>query len=169
MKQCSSCKQVKDDTDFCKRNTSPDGLTGQCKECLNLKHQKYRDNNRESARESARLWAERNRPHNLENTRKWRKRRRLASVLHNSHTSARLYGGKPCNLAEAELEATITGVCAICGVEESSLSRHLCMDHCHATGNFRGWLCFNCNAMLGHVRDNKEVLKNAVSYLENNN
>lgn len=39
-------------------------------------------------------------------------------------------------------------------------------DHCHKTNRARGWLCFNCNAALGHVADKPEVLRALAAYLE---
>lgn len=39
-------------------------------------------------------------------------------------------------------------------------------DHCHKTGKARGWLCFNCNAALGHLRDRPEVLRALADYLD---
>jgi len=40
------------------------------------------------------------------------------------------------------------------------------IDHDHDTGEFRGWLCSNCNTGLGAMGDNKEGLKKAMRYLE---
>jgi hypothetical protein len=43
--------------------------------------------------------------------------------------------------------------------------KHLCLDHDHATGKFRGILCFHCNTVLGKVKDSTETLQNMISYL----
>lgn len=40
------------------------------------------------------------------------------------------------------------------------------IDHCHTTGKVRGLLCNNCNRAIGLLKDNKEVLKNAIKYLK---
>lgn len=42
-------------------------------------------------------------------------------------------------------------------------------DHCHKTDKARGWLCFNCNAALGHVKDRPEVLRALADYLDGHN
>jgi hypothetical protein len=60
--------------------------------------------------------------------------------------------------------------CAICKRKETTLNkrglvRPLCVDHCHVSGKVRALLCNHCNSMLGHARDNKELLLSAVSYL----
>jgi len=39
------------------------------------------------------------------------------------------------------------------------------LDHCHATGKFRGWLCNRCNLSLGHLGDNIAGLKLAIDYI----
>lgn len=49
----------------------------------------------------------------------------------------------------------------ICGCKT-----HLHVDHDHATGKVRGVLCFNCNSILGHARDNPQVLRDLIKYLE---
>ena len=41
-----------------------------------------------------------------------------------------------------------------------------CLDHDHATGQFRGWLCVKCNQALGLMQDNTDTLRNAIAYLE---
>ena len=40
------------------------------------------------------------------------------------------------------------------------------IDHNHKTNKIRGILCGNCNMGLGHFKDNLDVLKNAIKYLE---
>lgn len=50
--------------------------------------------------------------------------------------------------------------CWICGS-----SHRLCIDHNHSTSEVRGLLCTNCNAGLGHFRDNQETLLRAIEYL----
>lgn len=56
-------------------------------------------------------------------------------------------------------------VCDICsGSPDEGMSLHY--DHCHQTGNFRGWLCRECNLMLGNARDNPQRLRAGAAYLE---
>lgn len=51
-------------------------------------------------------------------------------------------------------------VCDICGNDV-----RVAFDHCHKTGEFRGWLCINCNTALGLVHDDKKHLLKLVEYL----
>ena len=55
-------------------------------------------------------------------------------------------------------------LCAICGTSDPILS-DWCCDHDHKTNQARGLLCLQCNAGLGYFRDNPEVLKSAIEYL----
>lgn len=54
--------------------------------------------------------------------------------------------------------------CAICRKILKPGQHHI--DHDHDSQLVRGILCFNCNAGLGHFRDNQQLLKKAVRYLE---
>src|SRR5712692_2234694 len=54
------------------------------------------------------------------------------------------------------------GACAIC--EEKSV-RKLCVDHCHATGVVRGFLCHKCNNGLGCYDDDPPRMLTAIGYL----
>lgn len=68
----------------------------------------------------------------------------------------------------AELEAVYdasNGVCAICGREELH-GRKLSLDHDHATGKLRGLLCRSCNTAIGMLRDDPNVVRSAMAYLE---
>lgn len=55
------------------------------------------------------------------------------------------------------------GKCAICGKE--IVDRHLFVDHSHDTGEVRGLLCHHCNIGIGFLRDDVEILRNAIKYL----
>ena len=54
--------------------------------------------------------------------------------------------------------------CGICGCGPSE-NRRLDRDHCHATGEMRGLLCWRCNKMLDN-RVTADWLRKAVAYLE---
>ncbi len=58
------------------------------------------------------------------------------------------------------------GCCKICGTHQTELKHILVVDHNHDTGNVRGLLCRSCNVGLGHFKDNKDLLKIAIQYLE---
>jgi hypothetical protein len=55
-----------------------------------------------------------------------------------------------------------SGPCETCGRETPSLH----MDHDHATGLKRGWLCGSCNRALGLVKDNTQTLQRMLDYLK---
>lgn len=57
------------------------------------------------------------------------------------------------------------GQCKICGGPPTGKMKRLCVDHCHISGNIRGLLCRACNSLLGHAKDNPEILKKAIAYL----
>lgn len=60
--------------------------------------------------------------------------------------------------------------CAVCN-EPETVARgdrvmFLAIDHCHNTGRIRGLLCSNCNRAIGLLKDNVDVLRKAIDYLE---
>jgi hypothetical protein len=55
-------------------------------------------------------------------------------------------------------------VCEVCG--RGNGARRLHLDHDHATGEFRGWLCMKCNVALGLLDDSITRLKALAAYLE---
>nr|WP_277350028.1 endonuclease domain-containing protein [Nonomuraea sp. FMUSA5-5] len=54
----------------------------------------------------------------------------------------------------ARMLARQGGLCAICRVVPGTF-----VDHCRATGQVRGVLCFNCDNGLGHFADSTVVLE----------
>jgi hypothetical protein len=57
--------------------------------------------------------------------------------------------------------------CECCGRLSGIKRFHL--DHDHATGNFRGWLCAACNLGIGCLGDSRKGLLRALKYLEKSN
>jgi hypothetical protein len=72
---------------------------------------------------------------------------------------------KPISTAERKYwKRPKTFECPVCLYDyDGSYAR---LDHCHTTGDIRGWLCDNCNTGLGKFREDKEVLKRALKYLD---
>ena len=51
--------------------------------------------------------------------------------------------------------------CEVCGRKATTY-----LDHCHRTNKLRGWLCVQCNSVLGYVDDSPVVLRRLALYLE---
>lgn len=56
--------------------------------------------------------------------------------------------------------------CVTCGITQFAIGRDLDVDHCHQTSKVRGLLCNPCNLALGLVKDNVEILRDMIKYLE---
>ena len=58
--------------------------------------------------------------------------------------------------------------CYTCGTHKDDAgSKGLCIDHCHDTNAVRGLLCSPCNTALGLLKENVEVMKKLIYYVEN--
>lgn len=57
--------------------------------------------------------------------------------------------------------------CPICGkISIPDVTANLVKDHDHTTGMGRRWICDSCNTGLGRFKDNVELIKNVIAYLE---
>jgi hypothetical protein len=59
--------------------------------------------------------------------------------------------------------------CFICRTDVSLTGKRLHVDHDHKNGKIRGLLCNQCNLGLGAFKDNIELFKKAIEYLQINN
>jgi hypothetical protein len=65
----------------------------------------------------------------------------------------------------AEMFKSQKGGCAICGLVNLD-GRRLYVDHDHKTEQVRALLCHFCNGLLGHAKENTQILQKAIDYLE---
>ncbi len=63
-----------------------------------------------------------------------------------------------------EAERPKPDACELCSVT----GRQMHLDHDHATGRFRGWLCNRCNMAMGVLGDTIEGLQRGIDYLRRN-
>src|SRR3990167_1872093 len=151
-KVCSKCDEEKRIQEFGIDRKTRDGYNYQCKAC---RRQYYLDN----------------RSHILERSLEYSKsnRERLC-VKTRRYMLLRTY-----NITEDQYDEMVkdqNGVCAICGNPETTKKSvggkifKLSVDHNHATNTVRELLCRGCNAVIGHSRENPEILRRAAEYLE---
>jgi len=58
----------------------------------------------------------------------------------------------------------IPNICDICSSDGNG---KICVDHCHKTGQVRGFLCTQCNFLIGLAKDDPKILQKAKKYLTN--
>ena len=182
MKTCAACSESKALSDFGRDNRRPDGRNPYCRPCVNEKSRHRYENkpevrkqkkiqaaswhtaNREKSRTAAQKWREENRAYLKERKAEdyAANKDEIVTILRD-HAFQRKFG---ITLeTRDQLAAHQDGQCAICGAEESALTKRLAVDHDHGTGRVRGLLCQNCNLGLGHFRDDTGVLLAAINYL----
>lgn len=170
MKTCTKCKEEKFIEEFWKQKKSSDGRGCWCKSCSSASLSEWRSKNLEKQRKTEReRWRLNSsyRQRKKKTDEKWRRnpKNRFKVVLNKSRSMAKARGYCPCITTEKEIEAAFIGRCHVCGVPEAECDQRLHLDHCHATGTFRGWLCGSCNHAAGLLRDSQEIALSLANYL----
>ena len=151
-KRCPECGiNILIDEFYIRRDRVEGRPCSYCKECAKKRHRKRYNADPDKHRKASR---------------EWRLANRFKVSLNMSRQQARKNGYLSCNATEGKLRAAFTGKCEICGVPEQECDKNLCLDHCHETGEFRGWLCNNCNAAIGMLKDSREIALNALLYIQ---
>jgi hypothetical protein len=153
MKKCSKCDTVKPLNEFPRDKRNKDGLYTYCKMCSRAKSLAWKQANPERSREGQRQSRQKN-------PRVYRNKQLLWTF------------GITLEQYE-QMEANQNGLCAICRKPETEIHpnskklRNFAVDHDHDTGHIRGLLCNSCNRALGLFNDNPDILRSAITYLEN--
>lgn len=135
-KRCCTCKKYKPIEEFHNDKGSPYGKSYSCTECANARSRKHHA-------------------------------RRMETDPDYIAAKRDSYIKSTWGINAKEYEAILSqqgNQCGICGTVKPKGGWHL--DHDHVTGKIRGFLCNPCNRGIGYLQDNKEILVNAVKYLE---
>lgn len=158
MKRCVKCRDIKPIDAFPHDRRRRDGRFPYCKECHCENQARFR------AKPGR---AEAIRQYQGNRYRAWRQADpEGTAALIRARAQLRRYGLLPEDYL-VMLNAQ-GGECALAHCHrkpEDELHGRLHVDHCHATGEIRGLLCFSHNAMLGQAQDRAELLRDAVEYL----
>lgn len=148
MKYCKQCNQQKSKTEFYKHNETIDKLRNQCKNCSLLSIQKRRKENPEKYKEQCRKTNQ-----ELKEYQYFWKAKKFFNLTKNDYLV---------------MEKQQNYKCKICKGIQYSHKQFFCIDHDHKTNKVRGLLCDLCNKGLGHFKDDCNLLRNAIEYLNNN-
>ena len=128
----------------------------QTPECKARRKERYREDI-DVSRERNRKYRQENRDKILQDRREWYKENKTKV---SDQVKLRTY-----NVTREEFEAMknrCDNKCEIC-MEVFSTPY---IDHCHITGCARGLLCQKCNSAIGFLKDDVDLVKSAVRYLE---
>ena len=139
MKLCPKCKVLKPLSEFQKHKNTKDGVQYHCRTCRKLMDS--RPEKRAKDRE---------RYHQKKDSYLNRYYKRTYTISLGQYN---------------ELLALQNSCCDICK-QPCSTGKRLAVDHCHTTNKVRGLLCSRCNQALGVLKDDINILKEAIKYLE---
>lgn len=172
---CIQCDEEKAPSCFGRDNRRKDGLSRVCKPCLAERSRKWREKNPEKAAEMARKTREKNAEKIRERSRKWHIKNRQRHLKYMRDRRENQPDAVKDSRLKSQFGITLQdyknllkeqeGRCAICGRQEDEFDRALSVDHCHESGNVRGFLCSSCNTGLGQFQDSITNLKKAIQYL----
>ena len=138
VKWCGGCKQKLPIEMFWKSRTTWDGLQSHCRKCQHSVKRKWDLEHEEQRRKYGR----------------------------DSYHRNPFWPGRSQGVSREQsvaLKEKQTSACAICGDRPGSPNLHL--DHCHATGAVRSFLCVNCNRGIGCATESPEIIYEGIKYL----
>lgn len=162
---CTKDKLPQPIREFYSDSSRADGLAAWCKTCCKIKQAKVYDKDASHIRNQNTYYndiighRERAKKYNKANPIKGREHQWRGNGIKNADGSWFKWTDYE------ELLALQHYKCGICKTKTPGY-RTWHVDHSHITGLVRGILCGHCNMMLGHARDKKITLKNALKYLE---
>lgn len=190
-KRCRDCGEVKPASEFWRRKASPDGLALYCRECFGLRNAaKYRKKQAAIGKEARAYRRHSAVPEGSKYCPQCEEIKAIEEFGSNkANTAGRAAYCRPChNRTMAEIKAKKHGSVrgyhlkrryGLTEQEVASLGhgqgelcliclhrRSLHVDHDHVSGGYRGLLCFGCNGGLGQFKDDPQVMRAAVDYLE---
>lgn len=101
-------------------------------------------------------------PCKLEQNQKWRhKNKEKLKKSQRQTRRKRVYG-----VNDEHYQDMLTKQSNSCAICQKLIGWEAAVDHCHKTNIVRGLLCSSCNTGIGMLKDDTNILKNAIIYLE---
>lgn len=146
LKECGTCRKIKNLEEFSKSSYSIDGHRYNCKICDCEKTKNHYKKNKIKIRASRK-------------------------IIYNSNPDKvkdyQLRSKYKISLVEyKEMLLQQNNKCAICFVDNEILKKPLAVDHCHKNGLVHGLLCMNCNSAIGKLKEDKNLFLRAIKYLK---
>lgn len=168
MKKCTKCKVNKNITEFHKDKYEPDGFRIFCKSCISLYRKEHQDTiriyrlqynklNKVKIQKSQKAYELKNKDAMFDYRKNWKLKNRYGITTQDYLNMVISQDNK----------------CAICNspetIRQNNKVNELAIDHDHKTNKVRGLLCGSCNRGIGLFKENTNLLKLAITYLEKYN
>lgn len=138
-KVCPKCQKLKEPKEFHKDPRNKTGLTSWCNVCRRAANKKWRENNPDRVRDSARRT-------NL---------KRIYGITLEEFNSLLKEQNNQCCICKTK--------------NPKGKGDRFHVDHCHTTGKVRGLLCGKCNCAIGLLNEDINLFLSAKEYLEKHN
>lgn len=154
-KKCQRCLEFKNSSEFNRHKLTLDKLETTCRACTKESSRQYRKLKPNICKSSKQKWKDLNKT--------------KESTNNKGHNLRKYWPNLSTLNAIKEYEKLLKNQdsrCAICQRHQSLFKKSLHVDHCHTTLKVRALLCFSCNSMLGHAREDSSLLIKAAEYLQ---
>lgn len=175
-KICPLCKENKPFIEFRKNKNSKNGLSAYCKPCGRKKDKQaseryqLRNNSEEFiSTESEKFCNDCKQIKGINFFFKDSARAKGHSAYCKSCSVARnwlRYMKNKYNLTKQDFENLLLSQDNKCDICKKDISNNYNVDHNHKTGKVRALLCMNCNTLIGHAKENTDILNSAIEYLK---
>lgn len=166
-KQCLTCEQIKPYSEFAQENGYYRNV---CKVCRNTERSLRVPSQIKIPAEKRCPWCKQVKPIKEFGLNSQRRDGHTTYCRDCDNTRAKLTGTKsqrpPLSREQyARMVQEQDGKCAICGTVPTEL-HGLGIDHDHQTGQIRDLLCHNCNVSFGLLKEDPEIIKSMLAYIE---
>ena len=167
-KVCTKCGVRKALTRFYHSKISQDGREKVCKKCRDGQPKKLKPESLQKIKQYKRAYYQAHKEEYKTRSRDGYRARKKRDVDRKERRRQSLfkYRLKKYGLTLQQFDALQlqqAGCCAVCG---STLDHTCHVDHDHSTGRVSGLLCCHCNHGLGEFRDDVDLLRKAIQYVQ---
>lgn len=124
-------------------------------------HAKHGAKNRVKLNERSKAYARNNREYHK---RRWKEAKKANPEKFKAYARRALLKQR-YGMTVAEHDAMLQESAGLCDLCRKPFDGKISIDHCHSTGKVRGLVHPSCNFMLGHAKDDPDVLEMGAVYL----